>query len=57
MERFPKEVEMANYGEGGERAWWEVLNPGKEVIGEHIKGFEEQEVEEHGANCQRKLWV
>ncbi len=38
MEGFVfEEVEMANYWEGGERAWWEVLILGKEVLDEHAK--------------------
>lgn len=29
---------MTDYGQRGERAWWEILDLVKEVLGEDIKG-------------------
>lgn len=46
---------MANYGKRGERAWWEVLDLWKEVLGEHKKGYKEQDVEQHGAKGKMGL--
>lgn len=39
---------MANNWENRKRAWWEVFDLAKEVVGEDIEGYKQKEVEKHG---------
>lgn len=61
MEGLFEEVEVAEYGQGWERAWWEVSDLVKAVFGEDVQGEKKQRKEDvltsHGLVKEKEKMV